>query len=52
LTAEPAIQAALDALVAATPPGQTAAVLLTYTALLQTRQLLTDLGTVAAFWDE
>ncbi|MCC6627469.1 MAG: DUF1727 domain-containing protein [Chloroflexi bacterium] len=44
------LRAALDAVVAATPPGGTAALVLTYTALLQLRQLLTDLGAVNAFW--
>ena len=50
LTALPDIRAALDAVVDATQPGQTAPVLLTYTALLQTRNALTDLGAVDAFW--
>jgi hypothetical protein len=44
------LHAALDTVVAATPPGGTAAVVLTYTALLQMRQLLTDLGAVDSFW--
>ena len=52
ITATPAIRAALDAVAEATPPGGTAALLLTYTALLQTRQLLTDLGAVDAFWQQ
>lgn len=52
LTALPEIRAALDALVATTPEGQTAPVLLTYTALLQTRQLLADLGAVVDFWEQ
>jgi UDP-N-acetylmuramyl tripeptide synthase len=52
LTARHDIRAALDATVELTPPGRTAAVLLTYTALLQTRQLLTDRGAVGAFWQQ
>lgn len=52
IAAHPEIRAALEAAVAAVPPGGTAAVLLTYTALLQTRRLLTDLGAVAAFWQQ
>ena len=49
---QPEIRAALDAVAEVTPPGGTAALLLTYTALLQTRQLLTDLGAVDAFWQQ
>ena len=52
IIAQPDIRTALDAMAEATQPGQTAPVLLTYTALLQTRQLLTDLGAVGAFWQQ
>ena len=52
ITARIEIRNALEAIVDATPPGQTAALLLTYTALLQTRQVLTDLGAVEAFWEQ
>jgi UDP-N-acetylmuramyl tripeptide synthase len=52
ITAEPAVRAALDRVAEATGPGQTAPVLVTYTALLQTRQVLTDLGAVGAFWQQ
>jgi UDP-N-acetylmuramyl tripeptide synthase len=46
------LRAALDAVVEATPLGGTAAILLTYTALLRLRHLLTHLGAVDAYWQQ
>ena len=43
-----ALQAALDA----TPPGETLYVLPTYTAMLELRQTLSDLGYTHPFWED
>jgi UDP-N-acetylmuramyl tripeptide synthase len=46
------IGAALDTAVERTAPDERLAIVLTYTALLQTRQLLTQGGAVTAFWEQ
>jgi hypothetical protein len=43
---------ALDQFVAAVPEGGTAYVLPTYTAMLDLRQVLADLGAVETFWKQ
>ncbi|HET7035041.1 MAG TPA: MurT ligase domain-containing protein, partial [Thermomicrobiaceae bacterium] len=46
------LRPALDQFVEAVPPGGTAYVLPTYTALLDLRAILTERGAVGAFWEE
>ena len=48
----PDLQRALDAFVASVPEGGTAYILPTYTAMLELRQILTDLGAVETFWKQ
>lgn len=48
---EPKLEAALDAALAATPPGETLYALPTYTAMLDLRALLADRGHVERFWE-
>ena len=53
VAADPAqvdLEGALDRIVAGTPPGREAHLLLTYTALLQLRQLLVKRGWLQPFW--
>jgi len=43
---------ALMSALEATPPGETLYVLPTYTAMLETRQTLSDLGYTHPFWED
>ena len=52
ITAVPALDAALDAALAALPPGATLYVLPTYTAMLAFRDLLHGRGWVGQFWEQ
>ncbi|MGH2368899.1 MAG: MurT ligase domain-containing protein [Chloroflexota bacterium] len=49
---EPALERALDAALATTPPGETLYAVLTYTAMLALRRVLTERGHIGAYWDQ
>jgi UDP-N-acetylmuramyl tripeptide synthase len=48
----PARKEAIRSALAATPPGETLYVLPTYTAMLEIRQILSEMGYTHPFWED